>query len=246
MISSGYGSQALSTTPASSEDSISIQSGGMEDFRDPSDFMQDIPAQSMEEHHPAQFFANNPEFLDDYHNNNNEDTSNQNIKVSVEAELLKPDSTIDTHSQGSSDGEMGSADIKFPSWLTVGESIMISPYNKTGVVAYLGPTHFASGPWAGVELDTPTGKNDGTVSGMRYFDCKPRFGIFVRPDKLVIDSRGRAMRAARATAAPAKKNREDISVHKSINRPDSQSSGKTRSRSRDAAKVRPSSSRGKK
>lgn len=48
-------------------------------------------------------------------------------------------------------------ELKFPSWLTVGESVMISPYNKTGVVAYLGPTHFAPGPWAGVELDTPTG-----------------------------------------------------------------------------------------
>lgn len=49
-------------------------------------------------------------------------------------------------------------EMKFPSWLTVGESVMISPYNKTGVVAYLGPTHFAPGPWAGVELDTPTGE----------------------------------------------------------------------------------------
>lgn len=40
MISSGYGSQALSTTPASSEDSISIQSGGTEDFRE-TEFIQD-------------------------------------------------------------------------------------------------------------------------------------------------------------------------------------------------------------
>lgn len=28
-----------------------------------------------------------------------------------------------------------------------------------------------------------TGKNDGSVKGVRYFACKPRFGSFVRPDK---------------------------------------------------------------
>ncbi|UYV79049.1 KIF13B [Cordylochernes scorpioides] len=136
-----------------------------------------------------------------------------------------------------------------PPWLTVGECVMISPYNKTGMVAYIGPTEFAPHPWVGVELDTPTGqsvsnglhssschhiamiimmknvqiplffygpgdclttvlcagKNDGSVNGVRYFQCKPKFGIFVRPDKLVPDRRGRAVRAARQAEEPAKK-----------------------------------------
>lgn len=252
MISSGYGSQALSTTPASSEDSISIQSGGTEDFRDP-EYLQDIAAPS--EDHQPQYFTNNTDYLEDFHNNNNTGDS----KIPIETELMDSqciDANIETHSQGSSDGETNresQSDLKFPSWLTVGESIMISPYNKTGVVAYLGPTHFAPGAWAGVELDTPTGKNDGTVNGTRYFECKPRFGIFVRPDKLVIDSRGRAMRAARSSSASnatTKRSREDISVHKSQNRSDNHSASqwsatKARSRSRDT-KLRPSSSRGKK
>lgn len=50
-----------------------------------------------------------------------------------------------------------------------------------GVVRYNGSTEFAAGKWIGVELDEPLGKNDGTVQDVRYFTCKPRHGMFVRP-----------------------------------------------------------------
>ncbi|KAG8178989.1 hypothetical protein JTE90_012501 [Oedothorax gibbosus] len=249
MISSGYGSQALSTTPASSEDSISIHSV-TEDFRD-NDFSSEISAPSED---VQQYYQQNENYLDDFHNNNSNNSPQVEEKLSSDQQLLDPqciDINAEVHSQASSDGELSQEiEMKFPSWLTVGESVMISPYNKTGVVAYLGPTHFAAGPWAGVELDTPTGKNDGTVNGTRYFDCKPRFGIFVRPDKLVVDSRGRAMRAARNSTTTlngvAKRSREDVSVHKSVTRADNQlDSAKARSRSRDT-KLRVSSTRGKK
>lgn len=40
----------------------------------------------------------------------------------------------------------------------MGESVLIRPYNSSGVVAYVGATDFASGTWIGVELDTPTGE----------------------------------------------------------------------------------------
>ena len=43
---------------------------------------------------------------------------------------------------------------------------------------FLGPTDFAKGEWAGVELDAAIGKNDGTVDGKRYFQCEPNFGLF--------------------------------------------------------------------
>lgn len=58
--------------------------------------------------------------------------------------------------------------------------------------------YLQGGVWAGIELDTPTGKNDGTVQGIQYFVCKPKHGIFVRVDKLIQDKRGRAMRAYKA------------------------------------------------
>lgn len=54
------------------------------------------------------------------------------------------------------------------------------------------------GTWIGVELDTPMGKNDGTVQNITYFTCKPKHGIFVRGDKLIHDKRGKAMRAYKA------------------------------------------------
>ncbi|XP_067631126.1 kinesin-like protein KIF13A isoform X2 [Eurosta solidaginis] len=85
-----------------------------------------------------------------------------------------------------------------PDWVQVGESVLIRPYNTSGVISYIGTTHFQAGTWIGVELDTPTGKNDGTVQGIQYFQCKPKHGIFVRYDKLILDKRGKAMRAYKA------------------------------------------------
>jgi len=40
--------------------------------------------------------------------------------------------------------------------------------------------------WAGLELPTPTGKNNGAVEGISYFTCGPNYGLFTKPDKLVL------------------------------------------------------------
>ncbi|XP_031336617.1 kinesin-like protein KIF13B isoform X5 [Photinus pyralis] len=90
------------------------------------------------------------------------------------------------------------ADVPVPDWVVIGESVLIRPYNSSGVVAYIGPTDFASGTWVGVELDAPKGKNDGSVQGIHYFTCRPKHGMFVRADKLILDRRGRAMRMYKA------------------------------------------------
>ena len=50
--------------------------------------------------------------------------------------------------------------------MAVGDRVRVSS-SKVGVLRYLGLTEFAKGQWAGVELDAPTGKNDGSVAGRR-------------------------------------------------------------------------------
>ncbi|KAL8198858.1 UNVERIFIED_CONTAM: CAP-Gly domain-containing linker protein 2 [Gekko kuhli] len=65
----------------------------------------------------------------------------------------------------------------------VGERVWVNGV-KPGVIQYLGETQFAPGQWAGVVLDDPVGKNDGSVGGVRYFECQPLQGIFTRPSKL--------------------------------------------------------------
>ena len=45
-----------------------------------------------------------------------------------------------------------------PEWVVVGESVLVRPYNWSGVISFIGTTQFASGKWIGVSLDAATGK----------------------------------------------------------------------------------------
>ncbi|KAF7647079.1 hypothetical protein LDENG_00177690 [Lucifuga dentata] len=81
------------------------------------------------------------------------------------------------------DSDERSHDDVLPDWLTEGAYVTVGS-NKAGTVRYVGLTQFAEGVWVGVELDTPVGKNDGSVGGHRYFQCKPGYGVLVRPDRL--------------------------------------------------------------
>ncbi|KAJ3553929.1 hypothetical protein NM688_g3362 [Phlebia brevispora] len=61
-------------------------------------------------------------------------------------------------------------------------------FHKRGTVRFVGSTQFGSGEgiWVGIEYDEPIGKNDGSVKGVRYFSCKPNYGVFVRPERVEI------------------------------------------------------------
>lgn len=67
--------------------------------------------------------------------------------------------------------------------MKLGDTICVGA-NKTGILRFCGTTEFATGIWAGIELDTATGKNNGSVKGVMYFKCPPNHGIFSPIDKI--------------------------------------------------------------
>ncbi|KAF7665297.1 hypothetical protein LDENG_00144620 [Lucifuga dentata] len=65
----------------------------------------------------------------------------------------------------------------------LGERVLVVG-QRTGVVQFCGKTSFAPGLWLGIELDKPSGKNDGSVGGLRYFSCPPKHGVFAPPSRV--------------------------------------------------------------
>ncbi|XP_073911344.1 kinesin-like protein KIF13B isoform X1 [Castor canadensis] len=110
----------------------------------------------------------------------------------AEEDLLAAEGASDTGTQvlGKPDTASDSEDTsEVPEWLKEGEYVVVGT-NKMGTVRYIGPTDFQEGTWVGVELDLPSGKNDGSIGGKQYFQCNPGYGLLVRP--------GRVRRAAGA------------------------------------------------
>lgn len=109
--------------------------------------------------------------------------------------------------------------------LSVGDRVIVSSGmgSRAGILQYIGETKFAPGNWCGVQLDEPSGKNDGTVDGVqyvlatkfekkrknsifmeklvfhfRYFNCPPNYGIFVPLAKVSLSPLSRKSRLSRA------------------------------------------------
>ena len=54
-----------------------------------------------------------------------------------------------------------------------------------GLVKFFGLTTFAPGVWIGVQLDAAEGLNNGSIDGVYYFSCEPKYGVFVRHHTVV-------------------------------------------------------------
>ncbi|XP_057626842.1 CAP-Gly domain-containing linker protein 4 isoform X1 [Chionomys nivalis] len=67
--------------------------------------------------------------------------------------------------------------------LRLGERVLVVG-QRVGTIKFFGTTNFAPGYWYGIELEKPHGKNDGSVGGVQYFSCSPRYGIFAPPSRV--------------------------------------------------------------
>jgi len=73
--------------------------------------------------------------------------------------------------------------------LAIGQMVELAS-GALAIIKYIGQPHFAPGQWVGVEiLQGGEGKNDGSVQGERYFDCKAGQGMFLRPTAMSLTDR---------------------------------------------------------
>ncbi|KAF2789586.1 hypothetical protein K505DRAFT_312868 [Melanomma pulvis-pyrius CBS 109.77] len=71
--------------------------------------------------------------------------------------------------------------------LTLSSRVRLLPATdaRRGTISYVGlvPEIPGLGSWIGITLDEPTGKNDGSVKGKKYFECGKNYGVFVKPER---------------------------------------------------------------
>lgn len=87
--------------------------------------------------------------------------------------------------------------------LEIGTRVKTS--SGSGKVVFNGQTQFAEGEWVGVILDTPTGKNNGTVKDVEYFQCEPNHGVFVKAGAIELEDAGKKSGLKAPTASAIRK-----------------------------------------
>lgn len=73
----------------------------------------------------------------------------------------------------------------------IGKNVFIYPektnfYVRKGILRFFGDVQFAQGKFCGIELNKSIGKNNGSIQGIRYFQCTPNHGIFVPSEKVYL------------------------------------------------------------
>ena len=71
--------------------------------------------------------------------------------------------------------------------IKVGDRCECYPGDRLGTVAYVGRiVALKPGFFIGVQFDEPVGKSDGSVKGVRVFDCEPLYGGILRPNQVKV------------------------------------------------------------
>ncbi|XP_052775253.1 CAP-Gly domain-containing linker protein 3-like isoform X2 [Mya arenaria] len=102
--------------------------------------------------------------------------------------------------------------------INIGDKVVVSGV-KSGTLRYCGPTEFATGIWAGIELDDEAGKNDGSIGGISYFNCSQKQGIFAPISK--ISKPGSVVKAVSPTKQSQPVNQGNVDVSRVTSKVDS-------------------------
>eukprot|EP01023_Acetabularia_acetabulum_P029296 TRINITY_DN27671_c0_g1_i11.p1 TRINITY_DN27671_c0_g1~~TRINITY_DN27671_c0_g1_i11.p1 ORF type:complete len:244 (+),score=31.80 TRINITY_DN27671_c0_g1_i11:131-862(+) len=71
--------------------------------------------------------------------------------------------------------------------IEVGQRCEIQPGGRRGEVKFVGTIeNLKQKYWVGIQLDEPSGKNNGNIGGQQYFNCPQGYGVFVQPNNVEI------------------------------------------------------------
>lgn len=84
------------------------------------------------------------DMLDDMRNNSDKIGDTQTLLETSDDNKLDSHNTDAIESEVSkiTDKESSKTEAPLPDWVTIGESVLIRPYNTSGVISFIGPTHF--------------------------------------------------------------------------------------------------------
>eukprot|EP00050_Salpingoeca_kvevrii_P007735 m.298238 g.298238 ORF g.298238 m.298238 type:complete len:1104 (-) comp13814_c0_seq1:278-3589(-) len=85
---------------------------------------------------------------------------------------------------------------------SVGKRVSVVGYDGFGILRFLGKHHQQGSDRAGVELDRPMGRNNGTVGGHEYFKCEDSHGVLCIPAKVTVLPEGYVFEESKTAEEP--------------------------------------------